>query len=55
MTTEDQGGSGGRSVRSVKRAAHFPRDFKRVNRGAHGRGSNALELLRMGAHAQLEP
>ena len=49
------GEQGARRGRSVKRAAHFRRDFKRVKRGAHGRGSNALELHRMGAHAQLEP
>ena len=35
------------------RAAQFRRDFKRVKRGAHGRGSNALVLVRIGTHAQL--
>ena len=42
-----------RRVRSIKRMAQFRRNFQRVKRGASGRGSDALELVRIGSHAQL--
>ena len=49
------GPQGSRRWRSVKRAAQFRRDFGRVTRGAHGRGSDALELVRIGSRAQFGP
>ena len=47
------GRQGSRRVRSVKRTAQIRRDFKRVKRGAHRCVSKALELVRIGSHAQL--
>ena len=49
------GRQGSRGVWSVRRVAQFRRDFRRVKRGAHGRGSDARELVRIGSHAQLGP
>ena len=49
------GEQGGRSRRSVKRAAQLRRDSRRVKGGAHGRGSDALKLVRIGSRAERGP
>ena len=49
------GEQGARRGRSVKRAAQLRRDSRRVKGGAHGRGSGALKLVRIGSHAEGGP
>ena len=46
---------GSRAVRSVKRTAQLRRDFRHMTPGAHWGGSDALELIRIGSRAELEP
>ena len=49
-------GGAGRPVRvSVKRAAQLRSDLRRVKGGAHGRGSDALKLVRIASHAEGGP
>ena len=49
------GEQGGRVRRSVKPATQLRRDLRRVKGGAHGRGSDALKLVRIGSHAERGP
>ena len=46
------GEQGGRPGRSVNRAAQLRHDLRRVKGGAHGHGSDALKLVRIGSHAE---
>ena len=57
LDPDDQGSGeqGGRRRRSVKRATQLRRDSRRVKRGAHGRGSDALKLVRIGSRAERGP
>ena len=54
LARDDRGSGrpGRRAVRSVKRAAELRRDFRHVTPGAHGGGSDALELVRIGSRSE---
>ena len=57
LDPDDRGSGerGGRRGRSVKRAAQLRCELRLVKGGAHGRGSDALKLVRIGSHAERGP